>query len=147
VATGGDAGFVVDAQMDFTRVKDAEEIERMLANFALGLAGPLSIKPGAKLWDNRFGMRHPIPRTIAEGSLHARAVGKGTVRLTCADAATEFASPVEVWSTGGVASFIDQSKSRVRLHGEYADLFVNPSAPDRMDLCSASEHSDLLSTV
>jgi hypothetical protein len=129
-----DGGFVVNAQMNFGDANDAEDIERKLADFALGLTGPLSMLPGARLWDKRFGIRHPIPRTIAAGSLHPRPIGTGTVRLTCADTVTEFVSPVVVWSTGGVASFIHESKGRVRLHSEYADLFVNPSTPNRMDL-------------
>jgi hypothetical protein len=99
--------------------------EQTLVDFALGVLPELQITSGAKLWDTRFGIRHPIPKEFSQpGLLRFEPKETGVIRFQSLRGGGEVELPVTVFSTGAVASLIREEVHQVRLHSQFVDLFL-----------------------
>jgi hypothetical protein len=121
-------GEIVEAVFRLPTIDASANWNEILVDWSLGLTDDIAIEPGAKVFDRRFGIQHPDPIRIitTEGRAVPSSIAGGLVRLRSISGEYQCALEAEVYSTGSVGVYINDSQHKIRLKTRFID-FIMPA--------------------
>lgn len=129
----GSGGNLVEVELEFVPDDPTRGVQDLMIDWALGVNKNLLVRPGAKVYDQRFGIRYPEPISTIEttGKMEAQPTGRGLVRLRTLDGSQERTLEVVVYGSGVLSGYIPDDKHIIRIASTYLDLFVPLSDTSR----------------
>lgn len=137
---------LIVAQLGLPKVDQHKSLDDALVDWSLGLAKDAVIAPGAKVYDDRFGILFPDPIHVIPTKGRVEPQPKhGLLRFRTLDEEQERAFEVEIYSSGTVKGYVPEEKHMIRVAAAFGDLFIPVADPTaaRFSLRIPSPNSDV----
>jgi len=132
-------GQFIQAQLCLPEIDSGASPDERLVDWSLGLVTGAKIAPGAKVYDERFGIRspHPVHRIPTWGTIVPGPIGPGLLSFRTLDGHRETTFKVDIYGSADVSGYVSADKHKVRIAAPFGDIFIPFSDPTALtiELC------------